>query len=90
MIFEDLKFEETSYGGIQAKAIFGDYELSVIKEPNKSLYEVAVFLGVDGPFVQLPGIHKVGGEPPYDDVIPYLSQEQVTVIMKKLATITKG
>lgn len=88
MRFEDLKFTGSPEGVQRARAQFGDYEISVILEPEKTQYEVAIFKGTD--FVQLPGIHRTPehDEDSVDDVIPYLTPEQVTGIMLKLATIS--
>lgn len=74
--FEDLIFRGSPEGVFRSSTVIGDYTLSVIKEPEKRLYEAAVFSGND--FVQLPGIHDD------DDVIPRLTTEQVTGIMLKL------
>lgn len=89
MRFEDLDFQPTDYGGIQATQKFGKYELSVIKEPGKRLFEIAIF-DSSGLFAQLPGIHRTPehDEDFVDDVIPYLSPEQVSGIMIKLASIS--
>ena len=88
MKFEDLKFEGSPEGIFRSVMEIGEYTLSVIKEPEKTLYEAAIFKGKD--FVQLPGIHKTpeNDEDFVDDVIPYLSPENVTGIMKKLASIS--
>ena len=77
--FEDLIFRGSPEGVFRSSTVIGDYTLSVIKEPHKALYEAAVFEGND--FVQLPGIHTD------DDVIPYLTTEQVSGIMLKLHTL---
>jgi len=77
--FEDLIFRGSPEGVFRSSTVIGDYTLSVIKEPGKKFYEAAVFKGND--FVQLPGIHKD------EDVIPYLSHEEVTGIMLKLHTM---
>ena len=89
MRFDDLDFQPTDYGGIQATQKFGKYELSVIKEPGKKLFEIAIFDST-GSFTQLPGIHKTPKHTDdfVDDVIPYLTPEQVSGIMIKLATIS--
>lgn len=75
------KIERSRYG-------FGDYQLSVIKEPEKNFYEVAIF-DKDLNFVQLPGIHRTpeNEDDHVDDVIPYLTPEEVTGIMVKLQSI---
>ena len=77
--FEDLIFRGSPEGVFRSSTVIGDYTLSVIKEPQKTHYEAAVFKGND--FVRLPGIHKD------EDVIPYLSHEEVTGIMLKLHTM---
>jgi len=86
--FDDLTFENSPEGIKRAKMKFGNYTLSVILEPSKSLYEVAIF-NDEGRFIQLPGIHRVPQEEEdwIDDVIPYLSPEAVTGIMKKLQSL---
>ncbi|MDA9993097.1 hypothetical protein N9E09_00340 [bacterium] len=76
MNFCDLKFNEIRPQHFQAKRSFGNYDLSVIQEPGKKLYEIAVFKNNN--FVQLPGIHTG------DDVIPYLEPADVEGIMLKL------
>lgn len=89
MRFDDLDFQPTDYGGIQALQKFGKYQLSVIREPGKTLFEVAIF-DSSNLFTQLPGIHRTPehDEDWVDDVIPYLTPEQVSGIMIKLATIS--
>jgi len=75
-MFNTLNFKEVRAGHFQAKQQFGRYQLSVILEPGKTLYEAAVF---DGDlFVQLPGIHN------NDDVIPGLTPNAVDAVMRKL------
>ena len=83
--FDDLLFEDSPEGIKRAKMKFGIHTLSVILEPSRSLYEVAIF-NDEGRFIQLPGIHRVPQEEEdwIDDVLPYLSPEKVTEIMKKL------
>ena len=79
--FDDLVFQSYAEDKIErSRYAFGDYQISVIKEPKKNFYEVAIF-DKDLNFVQLPGIHKD------DDVIPYLTPEEVSGIMLKLQTI---
>ena len=78
-MFNTLKFNEVGPGHFQAKQQFGKYQLSVILEPGKTLYEAAVFDG--NFFVQLPGIHD------NDDVIPGLTPDAVDAIMLKLQLI---
>lgn len=75
-MFNTLNFKEVRAGHFQAKQQFGRYQLSVILEPGKTLYEAAVF--DDDLFVQLPGIHD------NDDVIPGLTPNAVDAIMRKL------
>jgi phospholipase C len=82
MTFNDLTFEEVRTGHFQAKQQFGRYQLSVILEPGKTLYEAAVF--DDDLFVQLPGIHPNYYEAFSDDVIPNLLPDDVSGIMHKL------
>ena len=78
-MFNTLKFNEVGPGHFQAKQQFGKYQLSVILEPGKTLYEAAVF--DDNFFVQLPGIHD------NDDVIPGLTPDAVDAIMIKLKLV---
>jgi len=78
-LFNTLKFEEVRDNHFQAKQQFGRYQLSVILEPGKTLYEAAVF--DDDLFVQLPGIHN------NDDVIPGLTPDAVDAIMMKLKLV---
>lgn len=87
-MFEQLKFFKRTWLSkdlplMQAHKTYGKYELSVILEPGKMLYEVAI-LDELGKFVILPGIHKDYEEEWCDDVIPCLDKSQVSVIMKKL------
>jgi len=86
--FEDLIFRGSPEGVFRASTVFGDYTLSIIKEPQKTLYEAAIFKGND--FVQLPGIHRTPTSPDdvVDDVIPYLSIEEVNGIMVKLHSLS--
>ena len=84
--FEDLMFRSyTKDKTARARYGFGKYQLSVILEPGKSLYEAAIF-DKDLNFVQLPGIHRTpeNEDDFVDDVIPYLTPEQITGIMVKL------
>lgn len=77
MNFDSLQFKATGFGTKQAKVRIGKYELSVILEEGRSLYEAAVF--DEGSFIRLPNIH------PYDDdVIPGLTTSDVSVIINKL------
>lgn len=85
MTFNDLTFEEVRTGHFQAKMQFGNYQLSVVLLPGKTLYEAAVF--DQDMFVQLPGIHPNYYEDFSDDVIPGLLPEDVTGIMYKLKTL---
>ena len=78
-MFNTLKFNEVGPRHFQAKQQFGKYQLSVILEPGKTLYEAAVF--DDNFFVQLPGIHD------NDDVIPGLTPDAVDAIMIKLKLV---
>ena len=82
--FEDLIFRGSPEGVFRSSTVIGDYTLSVIKEPEKTLYEAAIFKGND--FVQLKGIHRTPEDENdfVDDVIPYLTTEQVSGIMLKL------
>ena len=88
MRFADLQFgpHPVQEGGIQAKALIGKYEVSVVSLQNYDVYEVAIFDGPDGYFIQLPGIH-----PDYsawsDDVIHHQSKDNVEGILLKLALI---
>lgn len=84
MSFEDLVFREVRPNHFQAVQQFGRYKLSVILEERKTRYEVAIFEGDN--FVQLPGIHGIPEDEDdfQDDVIPYLSPEDVSGIMAKL------
>ena len=43
--FEDLIFRGSPEGVFRSSTVIGDYTLSVIKEPEKRLYEAAVFSG---------------------------------------------
>lgn len=89
MRFEDLEFAGSQEGIARARVPFGTYELSVIREPHKSRYEIAIFDDT-GSFVQLPGIHRTPADDRdwVDDVIPCLTPDEVSGIMVKLATIS--
>jgi len=78
-LFNTLTFDEVRTGHFQAKQQFGNYQLSVVLLPGKTLYEAAVF--DQDMFVQLPGIHDD------DDVIPGLTPDAVNAIMLKLKLI---
>lgn len=82
--FEDLKFHKFM-DGIAASAIYGEYELSVVRHSSSyggtgGLYEIAVFKG-DG-MVEMPGITQEG-----DTVKGWLSEDEVTGIMKKMMAV---
>jgi hypothetical protein len=82
--FEELVFENNPCGVTNIKratTTFGDYKFSVILENKKTLYEVAIIK--DNNFIRLPGIHTNTK----DEVIPYLTPENVTEIIKKLRNI---
>jgi hypothetical protein len=81
--FKDLVFKEDPDGLPlnSARIDYKLYTLSVVKETLKEgTYEVAIFKGDH--FVQLPGIN------PDNDVIRYLSDNAVSNIMMKLASVT--
>jgi hypothetical protein len=80
--FKDLVFKEADgFPLTSAKIDYKLYTLSVVKEPLKEgSYEIAIFKGNN--FVQLPGIN------PGEDVIRYLSENAVSGIMTKLASVT--
>jgi hypothetical protein len=79
-MFNTLTFNEVRTGHFQAMQQFGNYQLSVVLLPGKTLYEAAVF--EDDKFIQLPGIHND------DDVIPNLTPAAVSNIMLKLSCVT--
>ena len=83
--FSDLQFTKF-LDGVSATVTYGDYELSVVKHSGSyggtgGLYEIAVFKGND--MVEMPGITQEG-----DTVKGWLSEENVTGIMKKMISIT--
>ena len=83
--FDDLEFVKF-LDGVSARAVYGDYELSVVRYSgsygsSNGLYEIAVFQ--DNQLVELPGITKEG-----DSIKGWLSEENVTGIMKKMISIT--
>lgn len=80
-MFDTLEFKKTPVG-IQAKKQYGKYLLSVVQITGQTLYEAAIF-DKDN-FVQLPGIHLSDWD---DDVIPHLSPDKVSAIMKKMELI---
>ena len=83
--FDDLQFVKF-LDGVSATATYGEYELSVVQHSgsygsSNGLYEIGVFKGND--MVELPGITEEG-----DTVKGWLSEENVTGIMKKMISIT--
>ena len=83
--FDDLQFVKF-LDGVSATATYGEYELSVVKHGcsyggKKGLYEIGVFKGDD--MVEMPGITEEG-----DTVKGFLTEENVTGIMKKMISIT--
>ena len=82
--FKDLVFKEDPDIPItSARVDYELYTLSVVKERlNKGTYEIAILR--DGVFVRLPGINTGSG----DTVLRYLTEENVTGVMIKLASIT--
>ena len=82
--FSDLQFTKF-LDGVSATVTYGDYELSVVRHSgsygnSNGLYEIAVFKGDD--MVEMPGITEEG-----DTVKGWLSEEDVTGIMKKMIAI---
>jgi len=76
--------------GTQVLLQMGPYKLSVITGPGAygggaGFYEIGIFNQEDE-FIKLPGIHK-GQE---DDVIGYLSKEDVDLIILKLYYASGG
>jgi len=88
MKFEDIQFnkvERVPYG-IQALLDYGKYELSIIQNDvsyggKMGLYEIGVFQGEN--MVELPGITREG-----DTVNGYLTEDNVTSILRKMFLIT--
>ena len=56
--FDNLIFRTDPDGVSRARYGFGKFQLSVILEPGKKLYEAAIF-DEQKNFVQLPGIHRI-------------------------------
>ena len=86
-ILELSSFEmmEKEFGGEQCILQFGDYELSVISGDGAygtkiAPYEIAVFKS--GNITAMPGITED------DDVLGYLTSEQVDTIIKKMYFVT--
>ena len=82
--FDDLQFVKF-LDGVSATATYGEYELSVVRHSSSyggtgGLYEIAVFKG-DG-MVEMPGITQEG-----DTVKGWLSEDEVTGIMKKMMAV---
>ena len=82
--FNDLQFTKF-LDGVSATVTYGDYELSVVKHSGSyggtgGLYEIAVFKGDD--MVEMPGITQEG-----DTVKGWLSEQDVTGIMKKMVAV---
>ena len=83
--FSDLKFTPL-WDGVQAIVNFGDYELSIVKHSgsygaSNGLYEIGVTK--DNEMVELPGITLAD-----DTVKGHLTEEDVSVIIKKMYTLT--
>ena len=79
--FDDLQFVEF-LDGVSARAVYGDYELSVVRHSgsygsSNGLYEIAVFEG--NQMVEVPGITQEG-----DTVKGFLSEDDVSEIMRKM------
>ena len=82
--FSDLQFTKF-LDGVSATVTYGDYELSVVKHSGSyggtgGLYEIAVFKGDN--MVDMPGITQEG-----DTVKGWLSEQDVTGIMKKMVAV---
>tara|TARA_B100000674_G_scaffold48825_1_gene33731 strand:- start:2369 stop:2653 length:285 start_codon:yes stop_codon:yes gene_type:complete len=86
--FDNLIFRTDDDGIARARYGFGDYQLSVIKEPEKKFYEIAIF-DEQKNFVQLPGIHRqiIDEDDFVDDVIGGMTEQDVTGVMAKLTSI---
>ena len=86
-VLELSSFEmlDKEFGGEQCVLSFGDYELSIISGDGaygtkNAPYEIAVFKS--GNITAMPGITTD------DDVLGYLTSEQVDAIIKKLYFLT--
>ena len=82
--FSDLQFVEF-LDGVSARVVYGDYELSVVKHSGSyggrnGMYEIAVFKGHE--MLEMPGITQDG-----DTVKGWLSEQDVTSIMKKMIAV---
>ena len=82
--FNDLQFVKF-LDGVSARVVYGDYELSVVKHSGSyggknGMYEIAVFKGHE--MLEMPGITQDG-----DTVKGFLSEEEVTGIMKKMIAV---
>ena len=82
--FSGLQFTKF-LDGVSATVTSGDYELSVVKHSasyggKQGKYEIGVFKGDD--MVEMPGITQEG-----DTVKGFLSEEEVTGIMKKMRAV---
>ena len=76
--FSDLQFVKF-LDGVSARAVYGDYELSVVKHSGSyggknGMYEIEM--------LEMPGITQDG-----DTVKGFLSEEEVTGIMKKMIAV---
>ncbi len=69
----------------RARMTFGQYILSVIHFGRTGMYEIAVIDADTDNFVRLPGI--MSGD---NDVMPYMTEPDVEIIMKKLYFISEG
>ena len=86
--FDNLIFRTDDDGIARARYGFGDYQLSVIKIPEKKFYEIAIF-DEQKNFVQLPGIHPqpIDEDDYVDDVIAGMTPEEINGVMAKLQSI---
>lgn len=80
--FDDLHFTEGLGGIMRTRVKFGPkYSLSIIKEPNKNLYEIGAL--INGELTELPGITTEG-----DTVQQGLSPEDINFLIMKMHTIS--
>ena len=80
--FDDLHFTEGLGGIMRTRIKFGPkYSLSIIKEPQKSLYEIGAL--INGELNELPGITDEG-----NSIRQGLSPEDINFLIMKMHTIS--
>lgn len=89
MKWSDIMWAEHPFSSSHcARLSSGEYTVSIVTEINEpGLYEVAI-LNDNQNFVNLPGIHLISDDEPFDDVLRYQTKEEVIGIVRKIESIT--